>query len=128
MLSSRAEAAVEEAVHAISWLYGLMGLQQLGGSPLDKSTLQGLRHIWAKPKVRKEPVTAYMLKDMVEAAEPAPSLMEVRLLAECLVGFAGFKQCDELIRLKDEDITFSAKGMVIGIVSSKTDKTVHYQS
>ena len=35
--------AVEEAVHALSWLHGLAGLQQLGGLPLVKPTLEGLK-------------------------------------------------------------------------------------
>ena len=39
-----------------------------------------------------------------------------------LVAFAGFRWCDELIRLKCEDITFNAESMVIRIVSSKTDQ------
>ena len=72
--------------------------------PLVKATLKGLRRTLAKPKVRKEPVTADMLRAMVEAAGPAPSLTEVRLLVVCLVAFAGFMRCDELIRLKGEDI------------------------
>ena len=37
---------------------------------------------------------------MVEAAGPAPSMTEVRLLAVCLVAFAGLMGCDELIKLK----------------------------
>ena len=85
----------------------------MGGSLLVKATLEGLRRILAKPTVPKEPVTAEMLKAMVEAAGVAPSLTEVRLLAVCLVDFEGFMQCDELIRLKCEDITFNAESMVI---------------
>ena len=116
--STESKAAVEEAVHALSWLHGVAGLQPLGGSPLVKATLEGLRRILAKPKVRKEPVTADMLKAMVEAAGPAPSLTEVRLLAVCLVAFAGFMRCDELVKLKCEDITFNTESMVVRIVSS----------
>ena len=59
------------------------------GPTLVKSTLEGLRRMLAKPKVRKEPVTADMLKAMVEAAGAAPSLTEVRLLAVCLVDLQG---------------------------------------
>ena len=120
--STECKAAVEEAVHALSWLHGLAGLQPFSGSTLVKSTLEGLRRMLAKPKVRNEPVTADMLKAMVEAAGAAPSLTEVRLLAVCLVAFAGFMRCDELIRLRCEDIMFNAEGMTINIVSSKTDQ------
>eukprot|EP00731_Ephydatia_muelleri_P006914 Em0003g1162a len=88
--STGSKAAVEEAVHALSWLHELAWLQQLGGSPLVKCMVDGLKRILAKPKVRKEPVTADMLKAMVEAAGPDPPLSEVRLLAVCLVAFAGF--------------------------------------
>ena len=71
----------------LSWLHGLAGLQQLGGLPLIKPTLEGLKRMLAKPKVQKEPVTADMLKAMVEAAGPEPPLSEVRLLAAYLVIF-----------------------------------------
>eukprot|EP00731_Ephydatia_muelleri_P008337 Em0004g675a len=120
--STESKAAVEEAVHALSWLHGLAGLQPFSGSPLVKATLEGLRRILAKPKVRKEPVTADMLKAMVEAAGPAPSLKEVRLLAVCLVSYAGFMRCDELLELRGSDVTFNAEGMVVKIESSKTDQ------
>ena len=52
----------------------------------------------------------------MEAPGSAPSLMEVRLLAGCLVAFAG---CDELVKLRCADITFNAEGK---IESSKTDQ------
>ena len=45
--STEFKAAVEEAVHALSWLHGLAGLQPVGGSPLVKATLEGLRLILA---------------------------------------------------------------------------------
>ena len=80
----------------------------MGGSPLVKATSEGLRRILVKSKVQKEPVTADVLRAMVEAAGPAPSLTEVRLLAVCLATFVGFMRCDGLIKLKCEDITFNA--------------------
>ena len=59
--STGSKAAVEEAVHALSWLHGLAGLQPLGGLPLVQTTLEGLKRTLARPKVRKEPITADML-------------------------------------------------------------------
>ena len=67
-------------------------------------------------------MTAGMLKAMVEAAGPAPSLTEVRLLAVCLVAYAGFMRCEELVKLRGSDVTFNAEGMVVKIESSKTDQ------
>ena len=84
--STGSKAAVEEAVHALSWLHGLAGLQPLGGLLLVQTTLERLKSTLARPKVRKEPIAADMLKAMVEAAGPDPSLTEIRLLAVCLLG------------------------------------------
>ena len=67
-------------------------------------------------------MTLEMLQAMVEAAGPTPSLSEVRLLAVCLVAFAGFLRCDELIKLRCKDVSFNEQGMVINIASSKTDQ------
>ena len=120
--STGSKAAVEEAVHALSWLHGLAGLQPLGGLPLVQTTLEGLKRTLARPKVRKEPITADMLKAMVEAAGPVPSLTEIRLLAVCLLAFAGFMRCDELVKLKCDDITFNSESMVVRVQSYKTDQ------
>ena len=56
-----------------------------------------------------------MLKAMVESVGLDPSLMEVRLLAMCLISFAGFLRCDELIKLKCSDITINAVSMIITV-------------
>ena len=40
----------------------------------------------------------------------------------CLVAFAGFLRCDELIKLRCKDVSFNEQGMVINIVSSITDQ------
>ena len=120
--STGSKAAVEEAVHALSWLHGLAGLQPFGGSPLVQATLEGLRRMLTKPKTRKEPITADMLNAMVEAAGPDPSLTEVRLLAVCLLAFAGFMRCEELVKLKCEYIAFNTESMTVKIKSNKTDQ------
>ena len=44
------------------------------------------------------------------------------MLAVCLVAFAGFLHCNELIKLKCSDITFNAEDMVINVQSSKMDQ------
>ena len=94
--SVESKAAVEEAVHALSWLHQVGGLQPVGTSPLVQATLAGLRRALARPKVRKEPVSVEMLQAMVEAAGVEPSLGEVRLLVLCLLPFCWVLCCDEI--------------------------------
>ena len=63
--SVESRAAAEEAVHALTWLHQVAGLPSVGDSPLVRVTLAGLGRRLARPKVRKEPVTADMLRAMV---------------------------------------------------------------
>ena len=120
--SVESTSAIEEAVNALSWLHQAAGLQPVSGAPLVQAALAGFRRILAKPKVRKEPVTAEMLKSMVDSAGPEPSLSEVRLLVVCLLAFAGFLRCEEVLKLECADVEFNTEGLVLKIVSSKTDQ------
>ena len=120
--AKHSRSAVEEVVHALAWVHKMAGIESPTDSQLVQSVLEGLRRILSKPKVRKEPVSLEMLQAMVEAAGPTPSLSDVRLLAVCFVAFAGFLRCDELIKLRCKDVSFNEQGMVINIVSSKTDQ------
>ena len=120
--SVQSKSAIEEAVNALSWLHQAAGLLPVSGLPLVQAALAGHRRMLAQPKVRKEPVTAEMLRAMVDAAGPEPSLSEVRLLAVCLLAFAGFLRCEELLKLVCADVEFNAEGLVLSIKSSKTDQ------
>ena len=119
----QSKSAIEEAVNALSWLHQVSGLPPVSSSlPSVQAALAGHRRLLAQPKVRKEPVTAEMLKSMVDAAGPEPSLSEVRLLAVCLLAFAEFLRCEELLKLECADVEFNADGLVLNIRSSKTDQ------
>ena len=52
--SVQSKAAVEEAVHALSWLHEVAGLEPVSSVPIVQATLSGLRRVLAKPKTRKE--------------------------------------------------------------------------
>ena len=67
-------------------------------------------------------MTAEMLKAMGDTAGPEPSLSEVRLLAVCLLAFARFLRCEELLKLVCADVQFNQEGLVLSIKSSKTDQ------
>ena len=89
--SSHSKAAVEEVVHAFSWLHKVAGMQAPSDSPLVHSVMKGFRRLFlVRPKCPKEPLSVEMLQAMVEAAGLSPSLTEVRLLTICLVAFAGY--------------------------------------
>ena len=79
----------------------MAGLPPVEESPLVQETAQDLRRLLAaKPKKHKEPITAEIVKSMVESVGLTPSLTEIRLLAVCLLAFAGFMHYDKLVELQ----------------------------
>ena len=87
-----------------------------------QGTLAGLRSELVWPKMCREPVTADMIRAMVDLVGQETSLSDVRLLVLCLVAFAGFMHCDELLKLQCSDIAFGTESMTINITSSKIDQ------
>lgn len=120
--ATRSKAAVVEAVNAIAWVQRLAGDEPISQNSLVKSTMEGFQRLLAKPKRRKEPVTAAMLQELVESLGDPPTLSEVRLATICLLAYAGFLRFDEIESLRCCDVTFSDHKMEIAITSSKTDQ------
>ena len=118
----QSKSTVEVALNAISWVHQLAGIPPISESPFVQVTLSGLQHILAKPKVRKEPITASMLSSLVTSLGSSPKLSEVRLAAIALLGFSAFLRYNELAMLRCCDIKFSATCMTVYIKSSKTDQ------
>ena len=115
-------SAVQDAVNAVSWVHQLAGFEPVAQSPFVQATVDGLKRSLARPKVKKEPVTVDMLAALVDSIGQSPSLSDVRLVATCLLAFAGFLRFDELARLRCCDIRFSGASMTVRIISSKTDQ------
>ena len=65
--STKSRSAVEEAVNAISWAHQLAGQPTISTSAFVRATLAGLQRKLAKPKVKKEPVTAEILSTLVDS-------------------------------------------------------------
>ena len=120
--ATKSRSAVEEAVNAISWAHQLAGQPTISASGFVRATLAGLQRKLAKPKVRKEPVTADMLSTLVESLGASPTLTDVRLAAGALLSFAAFLRYDELAGLRCCDIRFTEEHMSVHITSSKTDQ------
>ena len=120
--STQSKSAVEEAVNAISWVQQLADHQPVSTSPLVRATLAGLQRKLAKPRTRKEPITVEMLSKIVGSLGSAPSLLDIRLTASCLLAFAAFLRYDDLANLRCCDIKIEVSHMTVHITSSKTDQ------
>ena len=120
--TTQSKSSVEEAVNSVGWIHQISGLPSISASPFVRATLAGLQRNLAKPKVRKEPVTADMLSALVGSLGVSPSLSDVRLAACSLLSFAAFLRYNEISKLRCCDVTFSTESMSVQIRSSKTDQ------
>ena len=80
--------------------------------PNLKQVLAGSKRILACRSRKKEPITPEILSNLVEKfAQPGASLAEVRTVAICLLGFAGFFRYSEMANLKEADVSIFPEHM-----------------
>ena len=86
-----------------------------------KSLLSYAKKMHSKLIVKKEPVTATHLKELLHIyGNPRNSLKNLRLLAICFTAYAGFLRYDELSNLRIYDLKFYNDYVKIFIEKSKT--------
>ena len=83
------------------------------------TTLAGLQRKLAKPKVKKEPVTADMLSTRVDSLGASLTLTDIPLTAGVLLSFATFLRYDELAGLRCCNVQFTEDHMSLMSVHIK---------
>ena len=67
--STSSVSAVEEAYNSLNWMHNIVGLQSLTGDAIVKSVVEGIRRMFVKPVVKKEPLTVVDLKAIMENSD-----------------------------------------------------------
>ena len=120
---SSTSAPVEEAVNALSWAHQMALVEDPTQNSLVKNVHAEAKRILAHRKTKKEHITAEILTKLVDKfAEEDADLDDLRIVAICFLGFAGFLRFSELEGLKESDILIYADHLEIFIESSKTDQ------
>ena len=104
--ATRSVSAVEEAYNSANWVHDIAGLQSLAGYAIVKSVVEGVWRMYAKPVIKKEPVTVEDLRAIVKNSDPT-DLGDVRTAALCLLCFAAFLRFDELAGLDCSNVIFA---------------------
>ena len=81
-----------------------------------------VQRMLVKPKKKKQPITADMLRLLVDSMPSKPSLTEVHLVASSLLAYAAFLRFDELVKLRCCNVRFKSDKMSVHVESSKTDQ------
>ena len=115
------ESSIEAAVYGLNWAHEMAGLDSPTSHPLVHAALEGARRQLGKPTVKKEPVTPEMLRSLVEKfGGRNASLTDLRGLAICVLGYAGFLRYDEIAGLRFSDVKILEEHLDLFIASSKT--------
>lgn len=110
------------AVYSIDWVHQLAGYSRLSGHPLVESMKNGCERLLARPKNRKEPISAEMLHCLALKFQDKCSVCDLRTFALCLIGYAGFLRFNELCSIRCCDVHFFPTYCSIFLECSKTDQ------
>ena len=115
---------VLNAVYSIDWAQQMAGLPKISNHPLVSLMVSASQRLLGRPKLKKDPVTPEMLKALVESkiTDKSPSISDLRSVALCLLGYAGFFRFSELSQIKACDVRFFPSYASIFLESSKTDQ------
>ena len=84
-------APIKEAVNSSSWAHTLAVVEDPTDHPLVRQVLAGRKLILAHKTTKKEPITAEILHGLYDSLfSKNAGLSEVRTMAICLLGYAGF--------------------------------------
>ena len=121
--SNSSYAKFKQVYCGVKWAHNILGLRDPLKSPLLIALSNAAKRTLSKPVCKKEPIKPWHLKKLVELfGGKNASLLDIRLLTMCLVGFAGFFRFSELVNIRRNYIIFYGKYLKIFIERSKTDK------
>ena len=61
-------SAVEEVFNAVNWVHSIAGLEPPSSDGVVRSVMEGVRRMYARPVVKKEPITIKDLRAIVESS------------------------------------------------------------
>ena len=88
------------------------------------------QRILGRPKVKKYPLTPETLKALLESkiTDKSPSISDLRSVALCLIGYAGFFRFSELSHIKACDVKFFPSYTSIFLVKAITRMSGEFSS
>ena len=109
--------------YCIKWAHDTAGLNNPCKSELLRNIVESAKRKMSRTIKKKDPVTTDIIKKgcFKGLAISIVHLKDLRLLAMCSVSYAGFLRCDELSKLKANNLTFREDYLDIFVEKSKTD-------
>lgn len=109
------------AFYAIKWQHKLNLCDNIFSEPFLKLILEGGERTLSKPVVKKQPITADILKKVVSIYGRDDDLPRLRICCLMLIGYAGFLRFSELSNIKASNLVLRSSHVEIVVEKSKTD-------
>ena len=120
--TTHSNSVVDTAIYGIQWAHSLAAIPSPTDNPIIHAVSRAAKRLIGIRGVnKKEPVSADMLKRLVEASN-LDNLLELRNVCVFLLAFAGFFRIEEVLHIKYGDIIFHSNHMAINVDRSKTDQ------
>ena len=101
MQSKGTTGAIRTAVYGINFAHHAAGYPSPTQDPFVKLVQKGGERLCAKPRKKKDPLTAPFIKELFDHYKPlfgkAPDLKVLRFLLITVLGFAGFFRIEEVL-------------------------------
>lgn len=114
-------SVLQNAFYAIKWEHELNLCSEVFSDSFLQLVLGGGVRILSKPVNKKEPITADILRSVLDKFSDLDSLPNLRICSMMLIGYAGFLRFSELATIKSSNLVFHNSHIEITIESSKTD-------
>ncbi|ESP03435.1 hypothetical protein LOTGIDRAFT_171372 [Lottia gigantea] len=120
--TANSPSPVSNAFYSVKWIHDLFNLNSPTDFLLVKNISESAKRRLSRPIVKKRPVTVQMLTDMYKRLFSFNNLKNQRIIALCLLSYAGFLRSVELLNIKRSDIVINDTYLAIFLETSKTDK------
>lgn len=114
-------ATLERKLAAVASAHAAAGFSSPTRTALVRRTLQGVRRVHGEAQKQALPLTPEVLRLITRPASGLDPVRDLRDRAMVLLGFAGGFRRSELVALRPCDLSFSNEGLIVTVISSKTD-------
>ena len=122
MQDSVSVSVLQAHVYSIKWYHDFSLCTNPCDSKMITLLLEGAKRILSKPVSKKEPITPFHLRKIVDLfGTDLNNLQNLRICAMFLIGFAGFLRYSEISHLKMCNLSTFDSYIVLFIECSKTD-------
>lgn len=117
---SRCKTVCAATSAAISWFHLASGFDSPTSSPFVRTTLAGIKRLFASPPRRMEPLTLELIKKVVN--DQGYKLEDWQFKFYCVIAFFGFFRFSDMVHFKVLDVRIINETLIITVPRSKTDQ------